>query len=417
MLRDRETKSNGTSREKPDCIFPADERIDAVPDDARAGLNASLDRRRFLELAAIPCAACAAAACLPPLAPASLQASVLPKSDDGIEARFYDKLGSKNVQCGLCPRQCLVADGQRGYCKVRENRGGKYYTLVHSRLCAAHVDPIEKKPFFHFHPGTLAFSVATGGCNVNCKFCQNWEIAQARPEELRRQYVPPRELAASAKRNECPTLAYTYSEPIIASEYYLDSAEAGHALGIKSVFVSNGFIRSEPLSQLCERMDAIKIDLKAFSDSYYREVVNAELRPVLDTMTAIRKRGVWLEIVYLVVPTLNDSDSELKAMAKWVKSELGPDVPIHFSRFYPLYRLRNLPPTPVETLDRARTIAEREGLHYVYVGNVPGHPGESTYCPKCRRMVVERVGFTVRRVELKNGRCGFCRQPIAGVWS
>ena len=420
-VRQCATKPGSTNEEKPDSEPSQADRIDALPDDAEdwpiASAAASVNRRRFLELAAIPCAACAVAACLPPLSSVSLHASLLPQSDDAIEARFYDKLASGNVQCKLCPRQCVVANGRRGYCNVRENRGGTYYSLVHSRLCTAHIDPIEKKPFFHFRPGTLAFSVATGGCNVNCKFCQNWEISQIAPEQLRRQYVTPSSLAAAAKQNGCPTLAYTYSEPIIASEYYLDCAGAGHSLGVKSVFVSNGFIRGEPLNKLCDRMDAIKIDLKAFSDAYYREVVNAELRPVLDTLVTIRKRGVWLEIVYLVVPTLNDSDGEFKAMAKWVKSELGSDVPVHFTRFYPLYRLKNLPPTPVDTLRRAKTIADSEGLHFVYVGNVPGDPGEDTYCPRCQHMVVERTGFTVRRLQLKNGRCEFCQQPVPGVWS
>ncbi len=419
-VRQCATKPSSTCEEKHDPDPSQADRIDALPGDASDWLittaAASLNRRRFLELAAIPCAACAVAACLPPVSSVSLHASLLPQSDDAMEARFYDKLASKNVQCRLCPRQCVVANGQRGYCNVRENRGGTYYSLVHSRLCTAHIDPIEKKPFFHFRPGTLAFSVATGGCNVNCKFCQNWEISQIAPEQLRRQYVPPSDLAAAAKQNGCPTLAYTYSEPIIASEYYLESAEAGHAVGLKSVFVSNGFIRGEPLNKLCDRMDAIKIDLKAFSETYYREVVNAELRPVLDTLVTIHKRGVWLEIVYLVVPTLNDSESELKAMAKWVKSELGPDVPVHFTRFYPLYRLKNLPPTPVDTLRRAKTIADSEGLHFVYVGNVPGDPGEHTYCPGCRRIVVERTGFTVRKLQLKNGKCEFCQRPIPGVW-
>jgi pyruvate formate lyase activating enzyme len=357
------------------------------------------------------------AACLPLASPLSLRASPLPRDDDATEARFYDKLPTGNVRCGLCPRRCMVATGRRGHCNVRENRDGTYYTLVHSQLCTAHIDPIEKKPFFHFRPGTLAFSVATGGCNVNCKFCQNWEISQAAPEQLRRQRVTPSDLAAAARQNACPTLAYTYSEPIIASEYYLECAQAGHALGIRSVFVSNGFVLREPLDKLCDRMDAIKIDLKAFSELYYRDVVNAELRPILDSMLTIRKRGVWLEIVYLVVPTLNDSDSEFRAMAKWVKSELGPDVPVHFTRFYPLYRLKNLPPTPLETLQRAKAIADSESLHYVYVGNVPGSPGEHTYCPKCHRTVVERVGFSVRKLQLKNGKCGYCQQPIAGLWS
>ncbi len=396
--------------------------IDALPPDHGACPcevgGGPVERREFLKLAAAPCLATCIAACLPAEVSAA-HGYLLPDdpADGAVEAGFYRKLGSQVVECGLCPRQCVVAEGQRGYCRVRENRRGTYYTLTHSQICAAHIDPIEKKPFFHFRPGTLAFSVATGGCNVNCKFCQNWEIAQVRLEELRRQHLAPHDLAALAVQNGCPNLAYTYSEPIIGTEYYLDAAEAGHRLGIKSVFVSNGFIRQEPLQRLCDRMDAIKVDLKAFSEQYYRDVVNAELKPVQQTLLTLRQRGVWSEIVYLVVPTLNDGDAELRAMAKWVRSELGADMPIHFSRFYPLYRLKNLPPTPLETLERAKAICDAEGLHYVYLGNVPGHPAENTYCPKCRRVVIERIGLMARQVLVKQGKCPFCQQPIPGVWT
>lgn len=392
--------------------------IDAAPRSAGLELcrrgNAQTNRRDFLRLCAFPCALAGVSAALP----ICTRASLLPGDGEwrGVEARFYRRLASNVVQCGLCPRECVVADGQRGYCNVRENRRGTYYTLTHSQICTAHIDPIEKKPFFHFRPGTTAFSVSTGGCNVNCKFCQNWEISQVPLEKLQRQRATPNDLARAASEHQCPNLAFTYSEPIVATEYYLDTAEAGHALGIRSVFVSNGFVRPEPLQRLCDRMDAIKIDLKGFTEKYYREVVNAELRPVMDTLVAIRKRGVLLEIVYLVVPTLNDSEADLRAMARWVRAELGVDVPLHFSRFFPLYRLRNLPPTPLETLERAKAICDAEGLHYVYIGNVPGHPAENTYCPKCRKMVIERVGLTTRKVKLNNGRCS-CGQKIPGVWT
>ena len=393
--------------------------IDAAPHDAGLELcqrdKTPPDRREFLRLCAIPCAVACASACLPSSSEASLP--WVAGEAEGVEAGFYRKLGANVVECGLCPRQCVVGDGGRGYCNVRENRRGTYYTLAHSQICAAHIDPIEKKPFFHFRPGTTAFSVSTGGCNVNCKFCQNWEIAQVALEKLQRQRATPRDLARAAAEHQCPNLAFTYSEPIIATEYYLEAAEAGHAQGIRSVFVSNGFVRPEPLQRLCDRMDAIKIDLKGFTDKYYREVVNAELRPVMDTLLAIRKRGVWSEIVYLVVPTLNDGDADLRAMARWVRAELGADMPLHFSRFFPQYRLRNLPPTPLETLERAKSISDAEGLRYVYIGNVPGHPAENTYCPKCRRVVVERVGLMTRKVQLKDGRCQFCQQPIPGVWT
>jgi pyruvate formate lyase activating enzyme len=278
------------------------------------------------------------------------------------------------------------------------------------------VDPIEKKPFFHFLPGVLAFSLATAGCNVNCKFCQNWEISQAKPEELPATYLPPDRVASLAKQNQCPAVAFTYSEPTVFNEFVTDAADAARTQGLKSVVVSNGFIQQAPLKKLCRHVDAIKIDLKAFSPSYYRDVVNGELQPVLDTLVTVRKQAGWMEIVHLVVPTLNDRDTEFRDLARWIKSNLGPEVPIHFTRFQPLYLLKNLPPTPVETLERAKAIADAEGLHYVYIGNVPGHPAENTYCPKCRRLLIERAGFTVTQVHIRKGKCEYCQNAIPGIW-
>jgi len=333
-----------------------------------------------------------------------------------VEAQFYEKLAYKKTRCKLCPRECVIDDRERGYCGVRENRGGTYYSLVHSRVCAAHIDPIEKKPLFHFLPGSPAFSIATAGCNVNCKMCQNWDISQSRPEQVRSTYVPPQQLAVLAHENRCPAIAYTYSEPVVFYEYMRDAADAGHAMGVKSVVISGGYIQQEPLKKLCHGVDAIKVDLKAFSEKYYKEIVNGELKPVLDALVTIHKLGVWNEIVYLVIPTLNDSDAELRSLAQWIKSNLGADVPLHFSRFHPEYLLKNLPPTPLETLDRAKAIADAEGLRYVYLGNIPGHPAESTYCPKCKRIVIERIGFTVKETHIRKGKCEFCQQPIPGVW-
>ena len=332
------------------------------------------------------------------------------------EAKFYDKLPHKKIKCKLCPRECVIDDRERGYCGVRENRGGTYYTLVHSRVVAAHIDPIEKKPFFHFRPGTMAFSLATAGCNVNCKMCQNWDISQARPEQVSGNYLPPQGVAEVARQYQCTSIAYTYSEPIIYYEYMSDTAERARAAGIRNVMVTGGYVQPEPLKLLCGKVDAIKVDLKAYSEKFYREVVNGELKPVLNALVQMRKLGMWTEIVYLVVPTLNDGEREFTGLARWVNTNLGPDVPLHFSRFYPEYLLKNLPVTPVGTLDRAHAIAVAEGLHYVYVGNVPGHAAQNTYCPKCRRAVVERTGFTVRATHLSKGTCKYCRQPIAGVW-
>jgi len=396
---------------------------DALPRDAAFSLTNSAaaehDRRTFLKLAGVPCLAACAGACLG-VRPGFAAGGASPaESDDSrfiVEAQFYEKLPNRRTRCKLCPRECVIDDRERGYCGARENRGGTYYTLVHSRVCAAHVDPIEKKPFFHFYPGTMAFSVATAGCNVNCKMCQNWDISQSRPEQVRATYLPPKDLASLAQQYQCPSIAYTYSEPVVFSEYVMDAARAGHERGIKSAVVSGGFIQQEPLKKLCASVDAIKVDLKGFSEKYYKEVVNGELKPVLEALVTMRKLGMWNEIVYLVVPTLNDSEPEFRGLAQWIKANLGVDVPLHFSRFYPQYLLKNLPPTPQETLERAKAIADAEGLHYVYLGNIPGHPAESTYCPKCRRVVIGRVGFTVTEMHLRKGKCEYCQQAIAGVW-
>jgi len=391
---------------------------ESVLSDLRRVVPANHDRRTFLKLAGIPCVGACVGSCLAGV-PSCAFPGVSPTAEDSryiVEAQFYEKLTYRKIRCKLCPRECVIDDRERGYCGVRENRGGTYYTLVHSRVCAAHIDPIEKKPLFHFQPGALAFSVATAGCNVNCKMCQNWDISQSRPEQVRSTYLPPKDLATLAQQNRCPAIAYTYSEPVVFYEYMRDAADAGHALGIKSVVISGGFIQQDPLKKLCPGVDAIKVDLKAFSEKFYKEVVNGELKPVLDGLVTIHKLGMWNEIVYLVIPTLNDSDPEFRALAQWIKANLGPDVPLHFSRFHPEYLLKNLPPTPLETLERAKAIADAEGLHYVYLGNIPGHPAENTYCPKCQRLIIGRVGFTITEMHLKKGKCDYCQQTIPGVW-
>jgi pyruvate formate lyase activating enzyme len=381
--------------------------------------SSHLDRRSFLKCALVSGAALGLGDLARPLCaippPTDPQ-----KQDDSrftVEAKFYQKLESKKIKCKLCPRECIVGDRERGYCGVRENHGGTYYSLVHSRVCAAHIDPIEKKPLFHYLPGTLAFSIATAGCNVNCKFCQNWDISQVRPEQVPAQYAPPKLVADFAKQHECPTIAYTYSEPVIFSEYLMDAADAGHEAGVRSVVVSNGYMQEEALKTAYGKMDAVKIDLKAFTESFYKDTVVGELKPVLDALVTLRKMGKWTEIVYLVVPTLNDSDTEFRGLASWVKANLGSDVPLHFTQFHPEYLLKNLPITPVPTLERAKAIADAEGLHYVYIGNVPGHPAENTYCPKCHRVLVERVGLMAKQVLIRKGSCPFCGQQIPGVWN
>jgi pyruvate formate lyase activating enzyme len=333
------------------------------------------------------------------------------------EASWYRKLPERRVECQLCPRGCQVADAERGACGVRENRGGTYTTLVHGAACAVHLDPIEKKPFFHVLPGANALSWATAGCNVECKFCQNWEISQFRPEQVPARYLPPDLLADAATRARVPLLAATYSEPVVFWEYVRDTAAAARPLGVRTVVVSNGYIQERPLIEVLPLLAAVKVDLKAFREPFYHDVVRGELKPVLASLERVRKAGVWLEIVVLLLPTLNDSEDEIRDLARWVKTNLGPEVPVHFTRFHPTYRLTNLPPTPIATLDRAWQVARAEGLRFVYLGNVPGHPAENTFCPGCSAVLIRREGFLVRENTLRDGHCPSCRRQIPGVWS
>lgn len=397
------------------------------------GSTANPDRRTFLRTAAVLAAGAAGGAlgllgrpaalrAEDPLGPASPQ-PVPDGLDLGDPARFppvralhWEPLEGQKIECRLCPRRCRVADRERGSCGVRENRSGVYYTLVHSRAVSANLDPIEKKPLFHVLPGSGSFSIATAGCNLECRFCQNWRISQFRPEQVDAELLPPRKVHELARRLRARTIAYTYSEPTIYYEYMLDTARLGQETGVRSVMISSGYIEREPLRQLLPHLAAVKIDLKAFSDSFYAELCRGKLQPVLEALQEIRRAGKWLEIVVLIVPGYNDSDKELEALGAWVKAELGPDVPVHFTRFHPTYRLRTLPPTPVSTLRRARDIGRSEGLHYVYMGNLPGDPGENTVCPRCDTTLIERWGFAVQANRLVRGACPKCGLAIPGVW-
>lgn len=330
---------------------------------------------------------------------------------------YFTSLDGGEIQCELCPHRCRVAKGKRGLCRVRENRDGKYYSLVYGNPCALHLDPIEKKPFFHVLPGTTSFSLATAGCNFQCKFCQNWEISQASPEDVYSYDVPPELIVSKAKEIGARSVAYTYVEPMIFYEYMSDISSLVKKAGLLNVTHSNGFINPVPLRNLCKVLDAADIDLKGFTENYYREVCGGELTPVLDTLKTLKQEKVHLEITNLIIPTKNDEMSVIREMCLWIKKELGPDTPIHFSRFYPLYKLRTLPPTPVSTLEKAREVALSAGLEYVYVGNIPGHAGESTFCPKCKKMVIQRTGYMVGEINVKAGKCKYCGKPIPGIWA
>ena len=330
---------------------------------------------------------------------------------------YFTPLDDGRIRCELCPRLCEVEKGKRGYCRVRENVEGKYYSLVYGNPCAVHVDPIEKKPFFHVLPSTLSFSLATAGCNLNCKFCQNWEISQAKPDDTLNYRLTPDQAVEAAQRNQCRSIASTYVEPTIFIEYMLEIGRLAREQKILKVIHSNGYINTNPLQDLCQVLDAACIDLKGFTEEYYAELTEGSLNPVLATLKKLKDRKVHTEIVNLIVPGKNDDMKQIRAMSHWIKTELGPDVPLHFTRFYPLYRLKSLSPTPVATLEQAWKTALDEGLHFVYIGNVPGHEAEHTTCPKCKARVIERTGYKVQTVHLQDGKCLKCGHAIPGVWT
>jgi pyruvate formate lyase activating enzyme len=334
-----------------------------------------------------------------------------------VEARYYVKLPDREIECRLCPRLCRLGDKERGYCGVRENQGGTYYSLVYGKACSLNVDPVEKKPFFHVLPGTRALSMATAGCNVNCKFCQNWEISQVRAEQVEHFDFPPEAAAAKAVSSGCPSIAYTYTEPTVFFEYMYDTAVRAKRRGVRSLVVTGGHINPEPLADLLAVVDAVKIDLKGFTEGFYKTYVRGALKPVLEAIRAVAGSKVWLEIVYLVIPTLNDRPEDILEMARWVRNEAGADVPLHFSRFHPMYLVKNLPPTPLSTLVAARETALAQGLRFVYIGNVPGHEAESTYCPGCGRTAIQRTGYRIEAVRLTKGKCEKCGTPIPGIWA
>ena len=332
------------------------------------------------------------------------------------EASFWQKLKDKVLQCQLCPRSCVIPDGKRGFCGVRENQNGTLYTLVYAKPVAIHIDPIEKKPLFHFLPSTSAFSIATTGCNLKCKFCQNWEISQAKPEDVEYTYIEPKELVEKALESGAPTIAYTYTEPTIFYEYMLETAKLAKQRGLRNMMHSNGYIQEVPLRQLCKYLDAANIDLKGFSDEYYAKLTEGTLEPVLRSLKILREVGVHLEITNLILPGFNDDEETIKKMCLWIKDNLGVNTPVHFGRFFPLYKLANLNPTPVETLEKARQIALECGLKYVYIGNVAGNPAENTFCPRCKKIVIGRKGYFVTENNIIDGKCKFCREEIKGIW-
>lgn len=334
------------------------------------------------------------------------------------EAMFWAKAEGGKVRCSLCRFRCLIAEGQRGICGVRENTDGVLYTLVYGRSVAEQIDPIEKKPLFHYHPGSTSFSIATAGCNFRCLHCQNAEISQL--PHLRRDIpgreLPPAEIVRRAQAAGCRSISYTYTEPTIFYEYAFDTAVLADQAGLGNVFVSNGYITAEALEHISPYLNAANIDLKGFSEKFYREVAGATLAGVLDSLKVYKRLGIWIEVTTLIIPGHNDDVADLKGIARFIAGELGPETPWHVTAFYPTYKMLDRPPTPVATLRRARQIGLEAGLRYVYEGNVPGEGGENTRCPSCQRTVIERRGFRLGTVAVRQGRCGFCGVALDGVW-
>ncbi|MDD5431359.1 MAG: AmmeMemoRadiSam system radical SAM enzyme [Candidatus Omnitrophica bacterium] len=350
--------------------------------------------------------------------PKIFKTSCIEANENLKEASFYKKLDKGVVQCQLCPRTCVIPDGKRGFCGTRENHKGVLYTLVYAKpVTITFDDPIEKKPFFHFLPATKTFSIATAGCNLKCKFCQNWEISQKLPEEVEYFYIEPENLVKKLIESGRPSIAYTYSEPTIFFEYMLETAKLAKQHGIKNVMHSNGFINEAPLRELAKYLDAADIDLKGFTDDYYKSICEGRLDPVLRSLKILKDEGVHIEITNLILPGYNDNEDEIRKMCLWIKENLGEDTPLHFSRFFPTYKLIALNPTPAQTLENAHRIALGCGLKYVYIGNLPGNPAENTFCPKCKKIIIERKGYFVAQNNIIDGKCKFCKEEIKGVWN
>jgi pyruvate formate lyase activating enzyme len=377
-----------------------------------------ITRRNFLDRCGRGFAICAGSALLPvSIALRSARSAAIEKGFIGKErSPYFEPLSDQMIRCTLCPHGCEVGPAERGLCEVRENIDGQYYSMVYGNPCAVQIDPIEKKPFYHVLPASRAFSLATAGCNFDCKFCQNWEISQARPDDTYNYKLSPDQVISGALQYKSEVIASTYVEPVIFIEYMLEIGRLAKFQPLLKVMHSNGFINEKPLGDLCDVLDAACIDLKGFTENFYQTMTEGSLAPVLNTLKILKSRSVHTEIVNLMVPGKNDDMQQVRSMCKWIRKELGPDIPLHFSRFYPRYRLKSIPPTPVSTIEKAKEVAEDEGLRFVYVGNVPEHSGGHTYCPKCKKMLIRRIGYRVKVQGLNDGKCQNCGQDIVGIW-
>lgn len=332
------------------------------------------------------------------------------------EAYHYTQLGY-NVQCQVCPNLCILGEDDRSHCRNKINKNGKLYTLAYGNPCAVHVDPIEKKPLFHFLPGTNAFSIATAGCNFRCLNCQNWEISQQFPDQTSNMDMMPDAVVDNAAKKKAASIAYTYSEPIAYYEYMYDISKLARKQGVKNVWVTNGYINTDALKDLAQYIDGASINLKSFDEDVSLRLNGGTLKPVLNTLKTMKGLGVWFEVINLIVPGWTDDINKIKEMIDWLYKNIGPDYPLHFSRFFPMYKLTHLSPTPLSTLQKARKLALDAGMHFVYIGNAPEVQEEqNTYCPKCNKLLIERKGYEVTQNNLADGYCKFCGEKIAGYW-
>jgi pyruvate formate lyase activating enzyme len=334
------------------------------------------------------------------------------------EAFLWERAEDSNVICNLCPRRCRIRDGGFGVCGVRANDSGTLYTLVYGLAVSANVDPIEKKPIFHMYPGSRSMSIATVGCNLSCLFCQNWEISQISKGSSRMllgRELMPEEVVSLAIRYGCATISYTYTEPTIFMEYAYDTAKLAREKGIRNIFVTNGYMTKEALDLIAPYLDGANVDLKSFKDETYRKVMGGSLEPVLSTIKGMKGKGIWVEVTTLIVPGMNDSEEEIRAIAEFIKG-VGEEIPWHISRFYPHYRMQDRGQTPIHILKRARDIGKEAGLRYVYTGNVPGDEGENTYCYSCGTTLIRRFGFQILDMRIKDGKCPRCEAKIDGIW-
>lgn len=380
-----------------------------------------LSRRKFLKIGTFStCTLCLAAltGCAPvhnaqkkPPAQGAQRGLIKP-----MPSPWFEKTGNNSVRCTLCPKECQLAEGERALCRVRENRNGVGYTLVYGNPALVQEDPVERKPFYHVLPGSRVLSVSTAGCNLSCDFCEAWDMALVEPEAIYAYDMPPEKVVTHALASGVRAVSFAFGEPVAFYEYMAATAALAKEAGLLNLVHTAAYIRPEPLLKLCRTLDAANVDLKSFDPAFYREVVGGELAPVLENLKLLRSAGVHLEITNILIPTLNDDMKLIGKMCNWIAEELGPDVPLHFSRFYPLFRLSGLPRTPVSTLELARNTAMEAGLKFVYLAKVTGHEGENTICPGCGQAAIKRIGFVVSEMNLENGACKNCGTAIPGRW-